>query len=75
MEDEDRLTVEVTPDCHARMIVYRGGRPGLVIDYGGYELALIAGRTPQDAHEFAVGLAYASLCFASRCRALIGPDR
>lgn len=75
MEDEDRLTIEVTSECDARMIVYRGGRPGLVIDYGGYELALVVGPAPRDAYEFAVGLAYASLCFASRCRALTGPDR
>lgn len=65
-----RLTVPVTPQCSSRSSIVNG-RPVLVIDYGGYELAFEAVELGESS-EFAVGLAFAALCFSSRCRRLSG---
>ena len=70
MDEVERLTVTVTPACFSHPSVVRG-RPVLVIDYGGYEIAFEAVELG-DASEFAVGLAYAALSLSSRCRSLMG---
>jgi hypothetical protein len=65
---DSRLTVPATADCHARSVMLPvEDRPHLVVDYGGYELAFEM-RDPQVGERFAVGLAFAALCFASSCR-------
>lgn len=76
MADGRRVTIEVTQEFSSRMVALRANAPGLVIDYGGYELAFTVGRGPGalvNAHEFAVGLAYTALAYASRCRVDMGP--
>ncbi|MPZ84702.1 MAG: hypothetical protein GEV28_31695 [Actinophytocola sp.] len=70
-DDDRRLTVPVTRRCYARSVVFQAGRPGLVIDYGGAGLEFEMD-DPEDAHEFAVVLAYAALVFGSQCRYLGG---
>ena len=65
-----RLTVPVTLECSSRSSLV-DGRPVLVIDYGGYELAFEAVELGASS-EFAVGLAFAALSFSSRCRCLSG---
>ena len=71
---EDRLSVEVTPRCHARATAARGHAPELTIDYGGYLLVFSTGTHTQDAHiakEFAIELASAALSFAGACNRLL----
>ncbi|GAB3454239.1 hypothetical protein [Actinophytocola sediminis] len=66
--DDTRLTVPATVDCHARSVALPAdGRPSLVVDYGGFELAFEMW-DPRVGERFAVGLAFAALCFASNCR-------
>jgi hypothetical protein len=68
-EDETtQLVVPATAACAARSVtIPENGRPGLIIDYGGYELAFEM-HDPRASELFAIGLAYAALCFASSCR-------
>lgn len=63
----------VTPKCSSRQSLMRG-RPLLVIDYGGYELAFAAEELSV-ASEFGIGLAFAALGFSSRCRSLMNESR
>jgi hypothetical protein len=68
-DPDQRLTVLVTPKSSSRLCLMRG-RPLLVIDYGGYELAFQAEELGV-ASEFGIGLAFAALGFSSRCRSLM----
>jgi large conductance mechanosensitive channel len=71
-----RLAVEITPAFTARLVMLGENTPGLMIDYGGNQLAFAAGqgtRAVVSAHEFAVNLAYTALAFASRCRIQMAP--
>jgi len=65
------LVVPLTPECSAYWEVYPGGRPMLVVDYGGVQLVLEVVEL-QDAEEFALGLARTALGLASHCRYLMG---
>jgi hypothetical protein len=65
------LVVPVTPECSVHWGVYPGGRPRLVVDYGGAQLMLEVAEL-QDAEVFALGLARAALSLASHCRYLMG---
>jgi hypothetical protein len=67
-DERPRLTVPATVDCFARSIVLtEDGRPRLVVDYGGSELAFEM-CDPRESERFGVVLAYAALSFASNCR-------
>lgn len=73
--DKSQLVVPATMDCHARSITLPGdGAPRLLIDYGGYELAFDM-HDPRVAEQFAVGLAFAALAFASNCRHAVTAER
>jgi large conductance mechanosensitive channel len=75
-ERPDRQMVAVTPGFSSRLVVLRANTPGLVIDYGGNQLAFTAGKGDgalANAHEFAVSLAYTALAFAGRCRVEMSP--
>lgn len=67
--ERERMTVEITTACSSHSIADRE-QPKLVIDYGGHELAFEATELGE-ASEFAIGLAYAALCFSSQCRFLM----
>jgi large conductance mechanosensitive channel len=72
------LMVEVTQSFSSRLVMLPGNTPGLVIDYGGNEMAFAVGRGMGgvvNAHEFAVNLAYTALAFASRCRIQMSPKQ
>jgi hypothetical protein len=71
LETDPCLVVAVTPECSARWGMHPNGRPTLVIDYGGAQLMLEVAE-PQDAEEFALGLALTALNYASHCRYLRG---
>jgi large conductance mechanosensitive channel len=74
--DQRTVTVEVGQEFSSRLVVLRPNSPGLVIDYGGNQLTFSVGRAAGavvEAHEFAVGLAYTALAFASRCRIQMSP--
>lgn len=71
-----RLAVEIGQGFSSRLVLVEGDSPGLMIDYGGHQLAFTPGqgtRAVVDAHEFAVGLAYTALAFAGRCRIQMSP--
>jgi large conductance mechanosensitive channel len=71
-----RLAVEINQGFTTRLVMLGENTPGLMIDYGGSQLAFAAGqgtRAVVNAHEFAVNLAYTALAFASRCRIQMGP--
>lgn len=71
LDADDRLVVPVTSECSVHWDVYPGGRPMLVVDYGGAQLMLEVVE-PQDAELFALGLARTALSLASHCRYLMG---
>jgi large conductance mechanosensitive channel len=77
LDDGGRLAVEVGQGFSSRVVVFPGDKPGLVITYGNRQMAFSAGRDVSavvNAHEFAVGLAYTALAFASRCRVQMAPQ-
>lgn len=71
MDADTCLVVPITPECSARWGIHQGGRPTLVVDYGGVQLMLEVAEL-QDAETFALGLALTALDFASHCRYLMG---
>lgn len=71
MDGDTCLVVLVTSACSTRWGTEPGGRPSLVVDYGGAQLMLEVAEL-QDAETFALGLALTALDFASHCRYLLG---
>jgi hypothetical protein len=71
LDADTYLIVSLIPECFAYWDVYPGGRPMLVIDYGGAQLMLEVVE-PQDAEVFALSLARTALSLASHCRYLMG---
>jgi large conductance mechanosensitive channel len=70
------LMIEVARGFSSRLVVFPGNTPGLLIEYSGNQMAFAVGRgtgAVVHAHEFAVGLAYAALAFAGRCRIQVSP--
>lgn len=68
--DDERITVEVTPQCYSRSVIYRGQLPVLIIGDGADKVVLLVGPKFQDASsakEFAVALAHNALTFAGVC--------
>lgn len=77
LDNGGRSAVEVNQGFSSRLVVLPGDKPGLVINYGGRQVAFSAGRDVPavvNAHEFAVGLAYTALAFAGRCRVQMAPQ-
>jgi large conductance mechanosensitive channel len=74
--DSSPMMIEVTRGFSSRMVVFPGNTPGLLIEYGGNQMAFAVGNgtgAVVHAHDFAVGLAYAALAFADRCRIQVSP--
>ncbi len=70
------LMIEVGRGFSSRLVMFPGNTPGLLIEYSGNQMAFAVGRgtgAVVHAHEFAVGLAYAALAFAGRCRIQVSP--
>lgn len=72
MNQDNRVTVPIRGRMGA-MLFDRNVHPSLVIHYDGLEFELIVGDhedAAEDGYQFGMGLAYAALTFATRCRYL-----